>query len=169
MADTAFWARKRLGVLPQYRTIAAGVAGVEAERLGLPLEAGETLVGVYANRPGIAQTYVAVTSTAIVARKPGGWARMPYATLSTIRFDGGKDSWDVLTLVSADGGELAVQMPGEAEKPVASLAAFLTKVSSARRVFDCAAIHAASAHRRNEWAARVMASPTVVAPSATGR
>ena len=159
MGDAAFWARKRLGILPRYRTVTAESARAEAGRIGLTVDAREAPIGVYTNPPGAEQSLVAITSTAVAVREPSAWGRMPYAALSAVRFEGGKDEWNVLTLVSADGRELAVHMPGDVEKPITSLATFLRKASAAEQVFDRAAIKAASARHREQWLARVMAVP----------
>jgi hypothetical protein len=157
MANAALWACKRLGILPRYRVVAADSARAEAERIGLVIDAGETLVGLFTNPAEVVARLLAITSRAVAVGGPGGWARMPYAALSAMRFEGGKEQWDVLTLVSIDGRELPVHMPGEVEKPITSLACFLRKVSAAQQMFDRAAIAAASARHRDEWAARVAA------------
>ena len=141
MANAAFWARKRLEILPAYLTVRATDAAVEADRLGLVLCGDESLLGVYTNPSGVVQRRVAVTSAAIATDDGFRWTRVPYAGLVEMVFDGGKSDWDVLTLVDRSGGTWPIHMPGEPEKPVASLSTFLTKVSAARRVFvnrpDC--------------------------------
>ncbi len=136
MGDAAFWAGKRLGILSRYRSVPAEAAGVEADRIGLPLESGERLLGIYANPPGTVQTAVAVTSAAIATATAGGWDRMRYADLSVVRFTGGKGDWDRVTLAAADGSELDVYLLDDLVKPVTDLSGYLLKVSRARRVFD---------------------------------
>ncbi len=120
---------------PQYNVVEPGAGPAEAERIGLALAPGESLLGVYVNPPGAFQSRVALTSTRVVTQSSGGWSGLAYATLETVRFSGAPADWDTVTLVAKGGAELVVLMLDDIVKPVCTLSGYLRKVSPADSEF----------------------------------
>ena len=110
-------AHRILNHLKSYRTTEEGLSQRLAMEIGeLQLQPGESIIGIYDNRPGSQDERIVVTTVGLHVSLDGKWRSIVYADVERNELPREKLLADTITIVLKSGGVLTVPVRGGDEK-----------------------------------------------------